>query len=115
MVITGGRGRSGEAIQSTEVLDLVTRRIEYAGDLNKPRYAFHTLTILSGGIERVLALGGCERQPSCHDSVEEFNAENLKWSLTSDLLQKRANYGAIAVPKRPDFDGHSDDIENYFF
>jgi len=104
MVISGGRGRSGETIKSTEVLDLVARRIEYAGDLNKPRHAFHTLIILSGGIERVLALGGCERQPSsshglCHDSVEEFNAETLKWSLTPGLLQKRADYGAIAVPK----------------
>ena len=45
VVITGGQGRSGETIQSTEVLDLVTRRTEYAGDLKKPRYAFHTLTI----------------------------------------------------------------------
>ena len=101
VVITGGRGRSGETIQSTEVLDLVTRRIEYAGDLNKPRHAFHTLTILSGGIERVLALGGCERQPSeiCHDSVEELNEKSLIWSPAPDLLQKRADYGAIAVPK----------------
>ena len=98
VVISGGRGRSGETIQSTEVLDLVTRRIEYAGDLNKPRYASHTLTILSGGIERVLALGGRERH-SYHNSVEVFNAETLMWSLTQDLLQKRANYGAIAVPK----------------
>ena len=99
VVITGGRGRSGDAIQSTEVLDLVARRIENAGDLNKPRYAFHTLTILSGGIERVLALGGRDRQPSYHDSVEEFNEKSLTWSPAPDLLQKRADYGAIAVPK----------------
>ena len=51
-------GYSSEVERSTEVLNLETRTIEYAQDLNTAREYFHIVTITTEGVERTFALGG---------------------------------------------------------
>ena len=104
VVIAGGYdwalSLNSKTIQSTEILDIETRKIEYAGDLNKSRSMFHIVTITSGGIERVLALGEYDYDSrTYYNSVEEFNAETLTWSLTPEIFGGRRSFGAVAVPK----------------
>ena len=84
---------------STEILDLETRKIEYAGSLATPRTGFHIVQITEQGIDRVFALGGFDDSSNL-DSVEEFDPETLTWKPASaNLLETRYIFGAIAVSR----------------
>ena len=101
VVISGGRW-FGEIHHSTEVLNVETRQIEYAGNLNRPRYGLRIITIASGGRESILALGGSgeNSHSMVYNSVEEFNPETLTWSLVpATLLESRSIFGVLVVPK----------------
>lgn len=100
IVIAGGISRSGSTThRSTEIVDLETRTIQYAGDLNTARYHFHILTITTDGSERTFALGGYDGS-SYLDSVEELNPDTLTWKTTpAKLAGKRDRFGAVALPK----------------
>ena len=67
-VISGGT----QYESATEVLDLATRTIEYAGATNLPWTFSYVATVKTGGLERVLAFGGGFEPRS---SVEEFNPD----------------------------------------
>ena len=56
VVVAGGR-YAGETNQSTEVLDLETRKIEFAEDLTMPRLGCHIVTIRMGGKGKHLCHG----------------------------------------------------------
>ena len=72
MIIAGGNFRGG--LSSTEVLDLDTRKIESAEQMNTSRYLFHIITITREGVERALALGGWSGGATPKlNSVEEFD------------------------------------------
>ena len=100
VVIAGGYRRSqksGESLVSTEVLDLLTKRIEYAGDLNTPRVWFHMTTLIRGGQQLILAFGGSAVSSSLN-SVEQFNSNNNTWSLApTSMAEARHAFGAVAV------------------
>ena len=86
-------------LSRTEILDLETRKIEYAGDLATPRTGFHIVQITEQGIDRVFALGGFD-DSSTLDSVEEFDPETLIWKPASaNLLETRYIFGAVAVSR----------------
>ena len=88
-------GRSGK----TEIIDLATRSIEYAGDLNTARHLFHIITITTEGIEKTFALGGRTGSNEL-DTVEELDTDTLTWkTATAKLLERRAWFGAVALPK----------------
>ena len=88
-------GRSGK----TEIIDLATRSIEYAGDLNTARHLFHIITITTEGIEKTFALGGLTGSNRL-DTVEELDTDTLTWkTATAKLLERRAWFGAVALPK----------------
>merc|ERR1719458_448044 len=56
VIIAGGN--NGGSLSSTEVLDLVNRRITSGGDMATPRRYFHIATIVVGGEEKMFALAG---------------------------------------------------------
>ena len=88
-------GKSGK----TEIIDLATRSIEYAGDLNTARHLFHIITITTEGIEKTFALGGLTGSNRL-DTVEELDTDTLTWkTATAKLLERRAWFGALALPK----------------
>ena len=106
VVIAGGQlwyGTYGTPLRSTEVLDLSTRKIEYAEDLSAPRYGFHIVTITTDNINRVLALAGSDGSSSSHlNSVEEFDPDSLTWKLApANIVTRRSFFGAVAqVPQK---------------
>ena len=88
-------GKSGK----TEIIDLATRSIEYAGDLNTARHLFHIITITTEGIKKTFALGGRTGSNEL-DTVEELDTDTLTWkTATAKLLERRAWFGAVALPK----------------
>ena len=88
-------GKSGK----TEIIDLTTRSIEYAGDLITARHLFHIITITTEGIEKTFALGGLTGSNRL-DTVEELDTDTLTWkTATAKLLERRAWFGAVALPK----------------
>ena len=97
VIIAGGH--SVEVERSTEVLNLETRTIEYAQDLNTPREYFHVVSITSEGVERTFALGGYDFSIYL-DSVEELDPETLIWrESTLSLVERRYQFGAVELPK----------------
>merc|ERR1711936_1207615 len=62
-VIVSGGYNSGY-LATTEILDLETRKIEFAGELATPRGWFHVIKIVEAGLERYFAMGGYEGSSS---------------------------------------------------
>ena len=102
IVIAGG---SRPALRSTEIVDIETGTIQYAGDLNTARENFHILSITTAGSERTFALGGYYGSTSLDgssrlDSVEELDPDTMTWTTTTaKLAEKRGDFGAVALPR----------------
>ena len=90
---------TGTYLKSTEILDLVTRTISYAGDMNSPRRMFHLATTTLGGSTTLLAIGGDSRNPHPPQaSVEQFHPNNNSWTLVPNTLRKgRTHFAAVVV------------------
>ena len=106
IVIAGGFS-SGQYLQSTEVLDLKTNSLVYAGDLNSPRGWFHMATIRRDGQQLILAFGGYNgpsstlNNVSILNSVEQFNPSNNTWTLAPTTMEEaRRQFGAVVVLKK---------------
>jgi len=102
IVIAGGRGSSGFLrTRSTEVLNLSTRTIVYAGDMNSPREGFHMATITRNGQQLILAFGGYSGYGgSPMNSVEQFNPSNNTWTLAPTTMQEARNsHGAVPLTR----------------
>ena len=98
VVIAGGGGDS-EQTSSTEVLNLATRKIRWAGNMNMPRNGFHIVTITTGQFKRALALAGSDYIYHLN-SVEEFDPETLTWTpATTNLAEKRKDFGAVSITR----------------
>ena len=96
VIIAGGSGPRG-ALSSTEVLDLASRRIRAGGEMATRRMWFHAATIVSGGKEKVFALGGYEE--SALNSVEEWDEEKFTWKAADNLVEKRSSFAVLPVPR----------------
>ena len=99
VVIGGGRDSSYQFLRSTEVLDLSTRTIVYAGDLNSPRAYFHMATITVNGEQIMFAFGGADENWTTQNSVEQFDPKNNTWTLTTSMEESRYQFGAVAVAR----------------
>ena len=92
---------SGQYLRSTEVLDLSTKSLVYAGDLNSGRFHFHMATITRDGQQLLLAFGGYTGPSSYLTSVEQFNPNNNTWTLApTTMVEARWEYGATVIPAR---------------
>ena len=93
-------GPTSRPLQSTEVLDLATRKIEYAGNMNTARYGFHLVTIITDNVHKIFALGGSDGSYT-FDSVEEFDPEEYTWRrVKATIATTRSYYGAMLLSKK---------------
>ena len=92
VIIAGGYYNGGE-LSSTDVLDLVNRRITSGGEMATPRRYFHIATIVSGGEEKMFALAG-RNGSNRLNSVENWVEESSTWKAADNLVQKRRLFGA---------------------
>ena len=90
-MIIAGRGRP------TEVLDLDRRQIVLGGRMSAARrFGFHIATLpFPGREEKAFVLAG-----GYLDTAEEWVEESLTWRPAVNLLVKRADFGAVTLPKR---------------
>jgi len=98
-VIIAGGYNNGEALRSSEVLDLDSREITAGEDMASPRCFFHLATIRRGGLEKVLAVGGRDAS-SYVNTVEELVEveESTTWRKADSFLG-RSLFGAEAFPE----------------
>ena len=59
-----------------------------------PRTYFHVGTIVSGGEEKMFAVGGNS------NTVEEWVEETSTWKAADNLAKKRVLLGAAVVPRK---------------
>jgi len=97
-VIIAGGYRNGASLSSTEVLDLVDRRISSGEKMASPRNGFHLATIISGGEEKMFALAGYDGSTYLNE-VEEWVEANSTWKAANNLVEKREGFGSVAVPR----------------
>jgi uncharacterized coiled-coil protein SlyX len=96
VIIAGGY--NGRELSSTEVLDLVNRRITSGGEMAKPRKYFHIATIISGGEEKMFALAGYDSSNRVN-RVEEWVEESSTWKAVENLVVKRSSFGIVTAPR----------------
>jgi len=93
-IVAGGYDYDGNnVLKSTEIINLVTKTIEFGGEMEKPRYHFHLISI-SGSIH---ALGGWNSNNGYLADVEEFVEETGTWKPATSLPGVRYVYGGLAV------------------
>ena len=103
VIIAGGRDNIA-TLSSTEVLNLIDRRISLKGEMATPRRWFHLATIISGGEEKMFALAGYYEPKGYYNgnylnTVEEWVETNSTWKAADNLIERRHMFGAVAVPK----------------
>merc|ERR550517_2404841 len=96
VIIAGGHNRKD--LSSTEVLDLVDRRISSGGEMASPRRRFHLATIISGGEEKMFAFAGSDGATILNE-VEEWVETSSTWKAADNLVGSRRSFGAVAVPR----------------
>ena len=99
VIIAGGTNGHGGSLTSTEVLDLVNRRITSGGDMDSPRRYFHLATLTSEGQEKIFALGGYD-DSTRFNSVEEWVEESSTWKAADNLVERRGHFGAVVLPRQ---------------
>ena len=98
VVIAGGVGRDS-TLQTTEILDLSTRRISQGGKMATPRYRFHIISFNNNGVFTTLAVGGIDGFNRLN-TVEEWEPESESWStVETRLKEKKSQFGLVAVNK----------------
>ena len=101
VVIGGGKDPAGGTLRSTEILNLLTRTISYAGDMTSPRQHFDMAKVWRNGREILLAFGGLSVGPSGGtelNSVEEFDTSSNTWTRPLTLQENRVASSAVALP-----------------
>ena len=100
VVIAGGHDGDLTSHQTTEILDLTTRRITLGGKMATARKRFHTITFNNNGVFRTLAVGGRDDDLNYLNTVEEWEPESESWStVETQLKEKRSYFGEVAVSK----------------
>ena len=97
VVIAGGWDR-GSTLQTTEILDLSTRRITQGGKMATPRRWFHIISFNNNGVFTTYAVGGWGG--NYLNTVEEWQPETESWSkVETRLKERRSDCGLVAVNK----------------
>ena len=95
LVIAGGSGDGGYQ-KSTEIVNLETRSIEKGQDMLQKRAWFHLLPIFSSGEPVLWAVSGWSGGGFL-STVEQWNPETRTWTDAGQLIQRRGDFGAVAV------------------
>ena len=95
LVVAGGSGDGGYQ-KSTEIVNLETRTIEYGEDMLQKRAWFHLLPIFNSGEPVLWALSGWSGGGFL-STVEQWNPETGNWTEAGQLIQRRGDFGAVAV------------------
>ena len=81
------------------MLNLETRTIEHAQNINTPRQHFHIVTITSEGVGRTFALGGYDYS-SYLDSVGDLDPDFLTWRESpTNLVERGYQFSAVELQK----------------
>ena len=101
VVIAGGFDYYGDSThQTTEILDLTSRRISQGGKMATPRRNFHIISFNNNGLFTTLAVGGYYNGGNYLNTVEEWEPETESWStVETQLKEKRGYFGLVAVNK----------------
>ena len=86
------------ALSSTEVLDLVDRRITSGGEMATPRQLLHIAKTILGGEEKMFALAGHDGSTPLN-TVAEWVEESSTWKAADNLAEKRSHFGAVTAPR----------------
>ena len=97
ILITGGKGRRSSDFQltylnTTEILDTENHTIVRGPPMNVSR-AQHGIGIITiKGKDGIVVFGGIGNNEDCLDSVEVYNTEIQKWTLTNLKLKKASDF-----------------------
>ena len=83
VIVCGGWAYDSEVVTvSTEIIDLHSKEIKEAGNLNEAR-SDHGMGILKiGNTRKLVAFGGVDAKSNLLSSVEAWNEDNLSWEMT---------------------------------
>ena len=95
LVIAGGSGDGGYQ-KSTEIVNLETRTIEYGEDMLQKRAWFHLLPISNSREPLLWAISGWSGGGFL-STVEQWDPDTGVWTDTGHLIQRRGDFGAVAV------------------
>ena len=86
-------------LRSTEILDLVTRRVSSGGDMHRSRHGFHLATVRTFGQLKMFAIGGdgCYKCNTGNVGIEEWIDEHSRWQWVGDITIGGSN--VVTVPK----------------
>lgn len=93
VLVAGGRGADGEALRSTEIVDVSAGRFVAGPDLPAARTA-HTATSYAGG---VLLVGGTSGDERALASTVFYAPGPARWVTGPELLRARVKHAAVAV------------------
>ena len=96
LVVAGGRDSGFKYLKSTEIINLVTKKISFGGEMEKKRSYFHLLSIG----KTLFALGGNNLDDLDEiAAVEEFVEETGTWKPAKSLDGTRSQYGGVAITR----------------
>ena len=83
VIVCGGWAYDEEVVTtSTEIIDLNTKEIKEAGNLNEAR-SDHGIGIMKiGNTRKLVAFGGIDARKNLLSSVEAWNKDKLSWDMT---------------------------------
>jgi hypothetical protein len=94
ILIVGGYGSGGQALDSAEIFDPMTKTFSSPGSMNTPR-ALHTAVLLPSG--KVLVAGGVLTDGTRIGTAEVFDPESSTFSATGNLIIARAEHTATLL------------------
>ncbi|HEV8550413.1 MAG TPA: kelch repeat-containing protein [Polyangiaceae bacterium] len=94
VLVAGGRGKDGSALDTAELYNPSTRSWATTSSLGSAR-ADYTLTLRPNG--QALAAGGRDRNGDVLGSSETYDATTGTWSAGADLAAPRADHRAIVL------------------
>ena len=97
IIITGGHN-TGKALKSTEVLNLVNKKITPGEDMSTARRHLNLATITNGGAARMFAVAGLDKAE--FNLVEEWVEESSSWKPATNLNERRYHYGSVEVQRK---------------
>ncbi len=96
VLVAGGTGASGQALNTAELYNPATGKWTEAPAMNTARFSGHRATLLSSGM--VLVTGGMVSGTAATNSAEIFDPATLKWTAVTNIpASNRARHEATLL------------------